>query len=285
MNIQTNIEPDQTVEGLVDDHSDHKPNKMGHCQKAANIAVRAMLEMLKSTAKDGLVPVSTIERIATVIMNTQGPLTEFFDLSQSACHASWAMANIERQRKNQLGRLIVEPIVPLLDNPHGIERSRLPQFLESIHLMLGEEVWENLRARATLLAQEHKDEEGMVDWASFHTDPEGFLILEQIQVAIARSFRRFEPRKDWMLVVLNSNPNSISIGPNAFVPKSSDEKVQFAFTQQHLSTVLLALFEHVRLENFDDARTKAFETKWGVKPQKVFGPFFVELLGLSQRVG
>ena len=152
-------------------------------------------------------------------------------------------------------------------------------------MMLGEEAWESLKARATIMAQAHRNEDGQVDWPQFHTDPEGLVMLEQIQVAVARSFRRFEPRKDWMLVVLNSNPNSVSIGPNVFIPKNADEKVQFAFTQTHLSTVLLAFFDSTRLEVFVEARTKVFEAKWGVKPQKVFGPFFVELLSLSQRFG
>ena len=259
--------------------------KLSHCHKVSNIAVQAMLEMLRSTAKEGMVSLANIEKIAAIIADGQGPLTQFYELSQSACHASWTLANIEKQRTDHLGRLLVEPFVHCLDKPHGIERTRLAQFFEAIHLMLGEEVWESLKARATLLAQEYRDEEGMVDWPNFHASPEAYDILEQVLVAVARSFRRFEPRKDWMLVVLNSTPNSISMGTNVFVPKGNDEKVQFAFTQMHLSTLLLAMFDPVKLETFDEPRELAFEKKWGVKPQKVFGPFFVELLGLSQRLG
>ena len=256
---------------------------LGHFQKTANVAVNAMVEMLKSRARDGQVSLTSVERVASVIMGAQSPLTSFYELCQQACHAAWALAEIERKRTDYFGRLLVEPFAACLDTPHGIERTRLPQFFDAVRMMLGEEEFESQKARATLLAQKFRGEDGMIDWIGFHAAPAGQAIIEHILVAIARSFRRFEPRKDWFLVVLNSTPNSVSVGPSAFAPKNPNEKVQYAFSESHMCAILSALFDSVRLDTFDDARTKAFTVKWGIGPDKIFGPFFVELLALSQR--
>jgi hypothetical protein len=174
----------------------------------------------------------------------------------------------------------VEPFAHLLDVPDGIERKRLGQFITAVRMMIGEEIYEDLRNKSAALALAHRGEDGMVNWAAFHHDPEAVLILEQVQVHMVRSFHRFDGRRDWFLVVLNASPTAVSIGSHAFVPLKPEDRAKLAFTQRHMAHVFDALFANVRRETFVGDRSRAFSRRWNGTPDKIFGNFFVELAHL-----
>ncbi|MGE5505495.1 MAG: hypothetical protein ACM31L_13825 [Actinomycetota bacterium] len=256
------------------------------CRSTAAVAVRAFLELLEESAVDGQVAVDAARRIAEAIIGAGGPLSTFYSASERACDHQFDLQRIERKRTDHFGRVIAQPFAHLFDQPGaGIERKHLPQFFAAVRMMVGEEVHEEMKARASVLAEGHRTPDNMVDWEAFYDDPLTQGLLEQVLVTIGRSFRRFEPRKDWFLIVMNSNPQAISLASNAFIPKKTEDKAVREFTEVNLCRMFRALFASVHPDTFDKDRRKAFFERWGSDPDKVFGQLFVELQRLCQQVG
>ena len=254
-----------------------------HCRHVSGVAVRALLDLARELAVNGKVAVTDIERIAHAILSAGGPLSTVYYQQTRTCEDVFNRISIERQRRDPLGRMVVHPIAHLLDTPTGIERKRLPQFLAAVRMMIGEEVHEQLRARALVLATSHRGVDGMVNWDVLHDDPEAAQILEAVQVGIAKSFIRFDARRDWFLVVLNANPSAVSLGSTTFVALKPEERAHFAFTQAHMGNLFDAFFANVKLDTFASDRIRAFTRRWNQAPDKMFGTFFVEVARLMQK--
>ncbi|OAN48654.1 hypothetical protein [Magnetospirillum moscoviense] len=256
-----------------------------HCRHVSGVAVRALLDLVREIAIDGQVAVADVERIAQAILGAGGPLATIYYQQTRTCEDVFNRIAIERQRRDPLGRMVVHPIAALLDTPAGIERKRLPQFLSAVRMMIGEEAHEQLRQRAKALAAAHRGDDGMVAWDALHEAPEAGLILEQVLVLISKSFTRFDARRDWFLVVLNANPSAVSTGSTSFVALKAEERAKFAFTEGHMGRVFDALYASLKLDTFASDRIRAFSRRWNLAPDKLLGPFFVEIARLLQKSG
>lgn len=254
-----------------------------HCRHVSGIAVRALLDLVREIAVDGNVAVADVERIAQAILSAGGPLATIYYQQTRTCEDIFNRIAIERQRRDPLGRMIVHPIAHLLDTPTGIERRRLPQFLSAMRMMVGEEAHEQLRARAKALATAHRGPDGMVAWDTLHEDPEAGLILEHVLVLVAKSFTRFDARRDWFLVVLNANPSAVSTGSTSFVTLKAEDRAQFAFTEAHMGRLFDALYAGLKLDTFTSDRIRAFSRRWNLAPEKLLGQFLVEVARLLQK--
>ncbi len=264
------------------DKPPQKPPPGGRCRQLTAVAIHALLDLVDEIAVDGKVDRKDIHRIAEAILAGEGPLATVYAHSEQKCTFAFHRAAIECQRKDAFGRLVVEPIATLLDQPDGIERKRLGQFLAAIRMMVGEEAYEDLHEKAVRLANEHRDVEGIVDWDEFHAAPTAAEVLEHVLVSVANSFRRFDARRDWFLVVLNANPSAVSTASNAFVPLKPEDRAHFAFTEGHMARIFDALFASVRRETFTSDRLRLFGKRWSASPDKIFGPLFLEVARLHQ---
>lgn len=252
------------------------------CRGVAGVAVRALIDLLDESAVEGAVSMDVVRRIANAVLSARGPLSEYYANWEMGCDSAFTLRRIERQRTDFIGRILTQPFAALLDDPDsGIERKNLPQFFAAVRMIIGEEPFEKLRTRANEAAERHRTTESVVAWEDFYRDFDVLLIFETMAVAIARSFRRFEPRKDWFLIIMNSSPSSISTASNAFIPKKAEDKVTREFGDGHMSHMLLTLFSEFRLETFTPERKAAFMERWGSEPEKVFGPLFVSLLAMA----
>jgi hypothetical protein len=256
------------------------------CRNVVSVAVRALLDLIEESAEDGRVSMDVVRRIGHAVMSAQGPLSSLYTQTQHNCQATFELHAIERKRTDFLGRIVTQPFSELFDDPKsGVERKHLPQLFAAVRMMVGEEVYDDLRAKATDSAEQHRTVEGPVDWESFYADPLTAAVREQVLVTMGRSFRRFEPRKDWFLIVMNSNPSSVSLGSSVFIAKKPEEKAVREFTELNMCRLFKALFASVRPDAFDDSRRRAFTERWGSDPEKIFGVMFVELQALCQQVG
>ncbi len=265
---------------------DKRPAGGRRCRALVGSALKTFLDVVERTADEGgSVSMDQVRRIATAFMAAEGPLTAFYEKTESTCDAVFEMASIERKRIDYLGRLITHPFGHLLDQPgSGIERKHLAQFFAAVRMILGDEMHSELKAKIRLIAETHRGEGGLIEWDSFHGDPRAFLLLERVLVTIARSFRRFDPRKDWFLIMMDSSPSAVSVASNAFVPKRPEDKAQRQFSERQMVQLFEALFAPVHPTTYDDARRGGFVAHYGSEPQAVFGPFFVELKALAGRV-
>lgn len=252
------------------------------CRGVAGIAVRALIDLLDESAVDGAVSMDVVRRIANAVLSARGPLSDYYANWEDGCDSAFALRRIERQRTDFIGRIVTQPFALLLDDPDsGIERKNLLQFFAAVRMIIGEEPFEKLRTRANEAAERHRTPEFAVAWDDFYRDFDVIQIFETMAVAIARSFRRFEPRKDWFLIIMNSSPSSISTSSNAFIPRKAEDKLTREFGETQMSRLLLALFSQFRMETFTPERKAGFMERWGSEPEKVFGPLFVSLLGMA----
>ncbi|MGE5545752.1 MAG: hypothetical protein ACM33T_02560 [Solirubrobacterales bacterium] len=262
------------------------PESGKRCRDMVGVTIRAFVNLLQDAAIDDKVTMDGVRRIAQAILSAGGPLAVYYARTESMCAATFELAAIGNRRTDYLGRLITEPFAHLLDDPDsGIDRKHLAQFFAAIRMIVGDEAHADLQARATVIAESHRGDQGMIDWDSFHDDPEIRAILEQVQVTVARSFRRFDGRKDWFLLLMNQTMASVSLASNAFVPRKPDDKPPPEFKEEQMARLFDALFQRTRPDGYTTARRDAFVKRWDAPPEKVFGPLHVEILKLKQRAG
>ncbi len=255
------------------------------CRRTSGLVVRAFIGLLDEAAVDGRVEMADVRRVGAALMSAEGPLAAVYAQAEANCEKIFAAVATERHRGDRLGRLLVSTFSPLLDDPAaGLERKHLGQFFAAVRMIVGEQTYDELKARCFSIAEAHRTPDGLVDWKGFYRNPESRVVLERVLVTVARSFRRFDPRKDWFLILMNQSPTSTSLGSSAFVPKKRDDKSPGAFTEGHMCRLFKALFADMRPDSFDKLRRDAFIERWGVTPEDIFGPLFVELLRLDQRL-
>lgn len=271
--------------GVEDDEGHGGAKTAGtRCRQASAVALRTFLDLMEEAAVDGRIGLDQARRIAEAIIGADGPITAVYARAEAGCEEAFTIRQIDALRHDRLGRLVTRPFAHLFGLPAaGIERKNLPQFFTALRMILGDDEYDALKARCGEIAEGCRDAEGIVDWDRFHADDEAAAIREQMLVAIARSFRRFEPRVDWFLIVMNSTTSAISLGSSAFIPRKAEDKPAHEFTERNVCRLFEALFADWRPEHFDEARRAAFEKRWGSPPAKIFGPLFVDLQGLAGR--
>lgn len=256
------------------------------CRSVAAVAILALTDLLEETSSDGTVTMEEVRRVAKAVLAARGPLGDHYAMWEDGCDAAFTLRRIERQRTDFIGRILTQPFSSFFDDKNsGIERKHLPQFFSAVRMIVGEEPFDVLRTRANKAAERHRTPEGMVAWSDFYADDDTKAVFEEVAVTMARSFRRFEPRKDWFLIIMNSSPSSVSTSSNAFIPKRPEDKVLREFSEAHMCRLFQALFARFRVETFSPERKAAFMERWGSEPEKVFGPLFVALLAMSQQGG
>ncbi|HXP95931.1 MAG TPA: hypothetical protein VN809_04410 [Telmatospirillum sp.] len=257
----------------------------GHrCRDVVVLAVRAFLDLLDTTATGDTISVDAVRRIAHAVMNAEGALSTYYDLHAMGCAAFFELVKSERKRTDFYGRVITEPLVPLLNDPtSGIERKNLPQFFSAVRMILGDDVYTEYRDRCIRVANELRGGSNLLLWPEFFLDRRTLDILEETLVTIAHSFKRFTPRMDWFLIVMNTDPKSVSLGSTMFIQRNPDEKLEHAFVEANFVRLFRALFAAVHPEKYDKTERAAFKAKYGAPPETVFGPLFVELAMLDQR--
>jgi hypothetical protein len=253
------------------------------CHRTANFAIRAFAGALESQARDGLVSVEAIRRLRDALAREPGPLAPSFASAEHSCVSAFQARQMHQVRRNYVGRIVVKRLGDLVaDDGPDLSRSQLGPLFNALRIIIGEEVYESLQDQCSqVLATLDADDPGR--WDAFYAHPEIRLIGERICVSLARSFRRFEPRKEWFLTVMNSNLASQSLGSSAFVvrkPAAVPVSGRY-FGEVQLARLLTALFAPFRDLAGDDAR--AFEARWGSAPGAVFGPIFVEIARIGAK--
>lgn len=220
------------------------PSRIGdRCRANWEPALRNFVTVLERASSNGTIAMEQVHRLALAFLKAQGPMAELFARSENACRQGFAEADMARKRQDHFGRLVAHPFATLFDHAgNGLERRHLVPFFIAIKMILGDEMHADLRTRAKLIAETHRGEDGAIHWDGFHADRRAVLILDRVRLALAKSFKRFEARKDWFLLVMNQNPASVSLASNAFVAKTAEERDTPKFTERHMMLMLDALF-------------------------------------------
>lgn len=235
-----------------------RPKVGGRCRANWEPAFRHFLTVLERASSNGQISLDQVQRLAAAFLKAEGPIAELFARSELSCREAFIAADLERKRQDHFGRLIARPFSELFSNSgHGLERRQLPQFFTALKMILGDEMYADLRSRAKLIAETYRGEDGGIDWECFHTDRRSVQILDRVRLGIAKSFHRFEPRKDWFLLVMNQNPTTVSLGSNTFVAKTAQEREAHHFTERHMLRLFDALFDECDPKSLSPERKTA----------------------------
>lgn len=239
----TNPRPQEEAVQSKDVEHPTKDRLGRRCRMQWEPVMNNFLAVLDRAARNGSIDMEQVHRLAAAFLRAEGPLAEYYAKSEGQCMDAFAAMSNDHKRQDHLGRLIAKPFAGLFTQPGGgLDRRHLPQFFSTIRMILGDEVHADLRARAKLIAEAHRDENGVVNWEGFHGDPRAVRILDRVRAMIAKSFRRFDPRKDWLLLVMNQAPVSVSLGSNMFVQKGQAQREVPPFTERQMLRLFDALF-------------------------------------------
>ncbi len=254
------------------------------CSSTAREILGALFKLASERTTDGqCIRLSDINTIIERMSVPSGPFEAFYAHKARACLVSAKVVELDKRRTNALARIILQPAEQLLDDPQaGLPRGIMPRLVEALRQMLGCDLHETLQQRATTVAHAHRDgKSGATDWGAVFASDEARTISFDALVALADCFRRFDLRKDWFLLFLNTNPASSAVAPNAFVVRSAEERSRHKqIGDAQFSALMGALFSNVHPHKFDEASAAAFTRRFGRPPEAVFGRLFVNLAAI-----
>ena len=150
---------------------------------------------------------------------------DYLPFYQSAYHALNPGQTVEN-RRNVFGRLMVEPLIGLIDDGI-IDRDLLPNLFSFFRLALGDEQ-DQFDAQCQTQLDLIKAEAGdRFTWDMFYQDPRMKHIYWHVLKRIAVLFKRWDARQDWFLKLMQYTPAATSLGSTAFhlnVPSGHDPK-------------------------------------------------------------
>ena len=180
----------------------------------------------------------------------------------------------QERRGPSFRRLMVHPLTELLES-EALSRSVLPNYFNFLHLVLGDQQDALTDECEAILAEVRQDPH--FTWDFFYDDPRAKAVLWGVLLRIAEAFKRFEPRRDWFISLMQNSLHAVSIAPNAFVPlahQEEDNKVTFGKPQFDL--LFGALYRPLlRLSAQDSA---SFTRLFGAPPGKLVAPLVEKLV-------
>jgi len=180
----------------------------------------------------------------------------------------------QERRADPFRRLMCHPLTELLESDQ-ISRTLLPNYFNFLHLVLGDQQDELTAECEGILEAARQDPH--FTWDFFYDDPRAKAVLWGVLMRIAETFKRFEPRRDWFIGLMENRMHAVSIAPNAFIPLAhgeEDNKVSFGKAQFDL--LFGALYRPLlRMSAQDDA---AFTRMFGAPPAKLVAPLVEKLV-------
>jgi len=180
----------------------------------------------------------------------------------------------QERRADPLRRLLCHPLTELLQR--GVfSRTLLGNYFAFLHLVLGDEQ-EALSGHCQVVLQELK-EDPHFSWDMFYGDPRAKALLWAVLMRVLDTFKRFEPRRDWFIGLMQNRPHAVSLGANSFValPRNEEEELaQFGVAEFNL--VFGALYRPLlTMQAADDA---AFTRQFGAPPAVLVAPLVQKLM-------
>lgn len=180
----------------------------------------------------------------------------------------------QERRGDSFRRLLVHPLTELLES-EALSRTLLPNYFNFLHLVLGDQQDALARQCEEILADVRQDPH--FTWDFFYDDPRAKAVLWGVLMRIAEAFKRFEPRRDWFIGLMQNRMHAVSIASNAFVPMAhSEEDNKVTFDKPQFDLLFGALYRPLlRLSGDDNA---SFLRLFGASPARLVGPLVEKLV-------
>jgi hypothetical protein len=240
-------------------------------RETANTLLDAFIRAVEQADAGGKLSLADLTRVAEALKASPDlePIYEraYAEIASGVLHESQ-----EAQRVEVFHRLMTHPLDPLLD-AGDLSRDALPNFFNFLRLVLGEEV-DTLQARCVEVHDALSAKFGdAFTWDMFFTDERAKLILYRVLARVAETFKRFEPRRDWFISVMQYTPATIGVAHNVFVPNKGRET--YTFGEAEFKRMFRHLFAPVKA--MSEADRALFERELGTSPDAAFAQLFREL--------
>jgi hypothetical protein len=238
----------------------------------SNAVLTLLIERATKQANGGSI---SVENLKAIVDDMRSGLVPIYTQTERIC-TNDLKAAIANKRHDLVGRIVVQTFEDILDKPNCPSRKHIRAFINALKMIVGEANYATFQTQAETALSSL---EGSVDpWKDFYRHPAVLEIREKIQIIFAKTFQRFEARKNWFIIVMNNNPTSISISSTVFaVQQESDTHEKYDFSEAHFGKILKAIFSNVSLNKITPEYEQAFKARWGKLPQEVFKPILVEL--------
>jgi hypothetical protein len=243
-----------------------------YLRDTANIVLEALVRSVQTTYGDRPLTAGELRKLVDDLKKSDA-LDPTYAKTYGEIEAfALAQANAA-QRVEVLHRIVTHPLDKLLDS-EDLSREALPNFFNSLRLMLGDEV-DALQQRCVDIHDDLKGKLGdAFTWDVLYADNRAKLVLYEVLTRIADTFKRFDARRDWFIGVMQYAPATIGIASNAYVnnPNRDSKWIfgpdQFRRMFQHLFTPVASM----------SAENRAlFTDRFGKTPDEIFTPLFRNL--------
>ena len=249
-----------------------------------NVAFNAFVAIAMEMAEGEWISVRNLKKVAQAVMSAGGPLEQLYQKEAEDWAVYYEQQKILSNRSDSFGRLVVHTFAPLFDDHETlVTRKILPRFFSALHLILGDTLLFECKEKCTTIADRIRQDKGdKFVWADLYDDKEAITVLDTVLVSVARSFRRFDVRKEWFFKVMNHEQSSVSLSSNAFIPIKRDNTIAESFSERQFLNLFRALFSFVETTKMVDERRNRFIKHFHEKPEDVFGSLFIALTRLEQ---
>jgi hypothetical protein len=180
----------------------------------------------------------------------------------------------QERRGDPFRRLVCHPLTDLLDRG-ALSRTLLNNYFSFLHLVLGDEQ-EQLSGHCQVLLQELK-EDPHFSWDMFYDDPRTKSLLWGVLTRVLDTFKRFEPRRDWFIGLMQNRPHAVSLGAHSFMALPRTEEEDLApFGATEFNLMFNALYRPLLSMPAED--DGAFTRQFGAPPAVLVAPLVEKLV-------
>lgn len=240
-------------------------------RETANTLLDAFIHAVQQADAGGKLSLADLTRIADAL-KASPELEPIYERAYGEIAAGVMQETQEAQRVEVFHRLMTHPLDPLLDSGE-LSRDALPNFFNFLRLVLGDEV-DALQSACMEVSDGLRAKFGeSFTWDMFYTDDRAKLILYRVLARIAETFKRFEPRRDWFISVMQYTPATIGVAHNVFVPNKGRET--YVFGEAEFKRMFRHLFAPVK--TMSEADRALYASEFGASPDAAFAALFREL--------
>lgn len=180
----------------------------------------------------------------------------------------------QERRADPFRRLVCHPLTDLLEAGE-LSRRLLGNYFSFLHLVLGD-AQEQMTSACQSIVEELK-EDPQFSWDMFYEDDRVKQVFWGVLMRILDTFKRFEPRRDWFIGLMQNRPHAVSLGSHSFMPlPRSEEEDQAPFDIHEFNLMFGALYRPLLLLSSRDEA--AFTRQFGAPPAVLVRPVIEKLV-------
>ena len=221
------------------------------CSDPFCMAVDIFLALAADRSSEGQVSLAELKALAETLKSGTDETQAFCHSTHNRCIKQIHLDLLTPPRTNAFGRALVAPVEQLMRRDQArLSQRQLPNYFGLFQSVLGRSQWERFHDRAAELMQEGMREQGEAfSWRHFSKLAEIIDMRLRALVELAKSFDRFENRKEWFIAVMEGDPDG-----------EENKNSALQFTSEQFYDVMEALY--AEFSELPPGAREAYETNY-----------------------